>query len=81
MEYLLWFIGGRSPCSIIVGELCGSRYALTWSESPERAWATRAECPLNTFGTLPPFYRVCLTVFFTLSRHFFPRFTDVGGGS
>ena len=24
--------------------------------------------PLDTFGTLPPFYRVCWTVFFTLSR-------------
>ena len=24
---------------------CGSRYALTWRESPERAWAARAETP------------------------------------
>ena len=24
---------------------CGSRYALTWRESPERAWAARAEMP------------------------------------
>ena len=33
------------------------------------------------FGTFPPFYRVCWTVFFTLSCRFFPRFTVVGGAS
>ena len=26
---------------------CGSRYALTWRESPERAWAARAETPIQ----------------------------------
>ena len=34
----------------------GSRYALTWQRG--RGLPVR-KCPLNTFGTLPPFYRVC----------------------
>ena len=32
--------------------------------------------PLNTFGTLPPLYHVCRTVFFTLSRRFFSRLEE-----
>ena len=55
---------------------CGSRYAPTWRESPGRGHGLpMRKRPFNTFGTLPPFYRVCRTVFFTLSRRFFPRFT------
>ena len=54
--------------------------ALTWSESQERACAVHAERPLNTFGTCRHFteFAKLLIEFFTLSRRFFPRFTDVG---
>ena len=54
-------------------------YALTWRESPERAYAALVEKPTQHVSTLPPFYRICCTGFFNLSRRFFLRFTDVGG--
>ena len=48
---------------------CGSRYALTWRESPERAWAARAEPPTQLvwhFAAILPRLVNCFLYSFSL---------------
>ena len=48
---------------------CGSRYALTWRESPERAWAARAEMPTQHvwhFAAILPHLLNCFLYSFSL---------------